>query len=485
MIAHAGTETAGSTTRAPGIPGRLPVAGHILKWRKDPVALLADAARQGDIVQLGLPGDTYLITHPKYVKHVLVDNNQNYIKGWVFNRIRPYWGESLLTAEGEVWKQQRRRVQPSFKREHTTGFAPIVTSRTAEMLARWDGLAASKQEVALYNEMTELALVIIGDVLFGVDLWTDASAMARAAQSALGVLKKRVAALAPLPLWVPTSDNRRFNAAMRMLNDRIGQIVERKRQSGDTGSSFLSMLLHARDPETGAAMSDRQLHEEILGMLQQGHDTVGESLAWTWYLLSLHPEVERRLHEEVVTVVGDRVPTVADLPRLGYANRVLQESLRVYPPVWVIPRDAIKDDAIGGCRIPAGSTILLSPYLTHRHPGFWENPEAFDPDRFLPARAQERPRHAYFPFGGGPRLCMGLDMAMMEMLLIVVMVVQRYRLHLVSCHREEPECILDMIPRNHVRVTLQRQPAAAPAGAASSVDAEARCPVTGARVETV
>ena len=156
-------------------------------------------------------------------------------------------------------------------------------------------------------------------------------------------------------------------------------------------------------------------------------------------------------------MVGDRLPTIADLPQLRYAHMVVNESLRVYPPVWVIPRDAIDDDEIGGFRIPAGSTILLSPYLTHRHPQFWDNPEAFDPERFLPARSEGRPRHAYFPFGGGPRLCMGVDMAMMEMLLIIAMVVQRYRVHLVAGHREEPDCILDMIPRHHVRATLHRR----------------------------
>jgi cytochrome P450 len=388
---------------------------------------------------------------------VLQDNHQNYVKGWVFDRLKPYWGESLLTADGDAWRQQRRRVQPSFKREHTLDFAPIITNRTAEMLTRWETIASSRQELSLYNEMTELALVIIGDILFGVDLWADAAEMARAAQSALAVLKKRVAALAPLPLWIPTGDNRRFNGAMRMLNDRISEIVEKKQTSGDHGRSFLAMLMAARDAETGTPMTGRQLHEEILGMLQQGHDTVGESLAWTWYLLSLHPEVERTLHREISQVVGNRVPTIADIPRLPYATMVLQESLRVYPPVWVIPRDAIKDDEIGGYRIPAGSTILLSPYITHRHPDFWENPEAFDPDRFLTERSTGRPRHAYFPFGGGPRLCMGVEMAMMEMLLIMVMVVQKYRVHLVSCHREELDCVLDMIPRHRVRATLQPQ----------------------------
>jgi cytochrome P450 len=473
MTAQVTNDTVTTGGKAPRAPARLPIAGHILQWRADPVKLLTDATRQGDVVRLSLPGATYLLRHPRHVKHVLQDNHQNYRKGWVFDRIKPYWGESLLTADGDTWRQQRRRVQPSFKRDHTADFAPIVTARTAEMLARWEAIASSGQTVSLYNEMTELALVIIGDVLFGVDLWADAADMARAAQSALAVLKKRVAALAPLPLWVPTSDNRRFNGAMRMLNDRISEIVERKKRAGDQGRSFLAMLMAARDAETGAAMTDRQLHEEILGMLQQGHDTVGESLAWTWYLLSLHPEVERKLHREISEVVGDRVPVVADLPRLQYAHMILQESLRVYPPVWVIPRDAINDDQIGGYRVAAGSTILLSPYLTHRHPAFWENPEAFDPERFLPARSADRPRHAYFPFGGGPRLCMGVDMAMMEMLLITVMVAQRHRIHLVSGHREEPECILDMVPRYRVRATLQMQhPVSAPTHAEPAAAAQ-------------
>jgi cytochrome P450 len=254
------------------------------------------------------------------------------------------------------------------------------------------------------------------------------------------------------------------------------------------------MLMQARDGEGGARMTEKHLHDEIIGMLQQGHDTIGEALAWTWFLLSQHPEIERTLHREVEQVLEGRVPTVADLERLPYSTRVLQESMRLYPPVWVVPRDAIDDDEIGGYRIRAGSTVLLAPYLTHRHPGYWENPEAFDPDRFLPEHAAGRPRHAYFPFGGGPRLCMGADMAMMEMLLIMAMVVQKYRLPLVSYHREEPECILDMVPRNRVRATLRLQTPAAPAprslehsGAADAsriisdrATAPLRCPFTGA-----
>ena len=442
--------------------------------------LMTDAARLGRVVRLDLPGRTFLVTHPADVKHVLQDNHQNYCKGWVFDRIKPYWGDSLLTADGPAWRRQRHRVQPAFKRERTVGFAPLITRHTGEMLDRWEAAAAGGGELRLYDEMTQLALVIIGDVLFGLDMWADVPEMTRAAQTALAVLKERVAALAQLPLWVPSPANVRFNGAMRILHGYIDEILRRTRGAGDRAPGFLKMLVDARDPESGTAMTDRQLHEEILGMLQQGHDTVGEALAWIWYLVSLHPEVERRLYEEVRDVIGTRPPEAADLPRLPYASMVLQEAMRLYPPVWVIPRDAIAGDRIAGCDVPAGSTILLSPYLTHRHPEFWENPEAFDPDRFAPDACKERPRHAYFPFGGGPRLCMGADMATMEMLLIMVMVVQRFRVALVSGHREEVECILDMLPRHGVRATLRRQrPLAAPPSAAAA-PATRGCPFAAA-----
>lgn len=445
------------SARVPPGPAGVPILGHVPHWRRDPVKFITTAARHGDVVRLNLLGETFLLNHPAHIKHVLQDNHQNYRKGWVFDRIKPYWGESLLTADGDRWKQQRRRVQPSFKREHTAGFAPIVTRRTAEMLDRWNTAADSRQELALYGEMTQLALVIIADVLFGVELWADVGRMAAAVQMALRILKTRVAAIAPLPLWVPTRDNRRFNQAMRTLNQGVSNIIEQNRKAGNRERSFVAMLMEARDADTGERMSDTQLHEETIGMLQQGHDTIGETLAWTWYLLSLHPEVERKVHAEVAEVLGGRVPIVADLERLTYTTMVVQESLRVFPPVWIIPRDAISDDEIAGYRVRAGVTVLLSPYLTHRHPDFWENPEAFDPERFLPGLSKARPRYAYFPFGGGPRLCMGADLAMMETLLIIAMVVQQFRLHLVSCHREEAECIIDMVPRYGVRATVERQ----------------------------
>ncbi|MQA31690.1 MAG: cytochrome P450, partial [Luteitalea sp.] len=264
---------------APPQPARLPILGHVPQWRRNPVKLVTEAARCGDVVRLALPGRTYLLNHPRHVKHVLQDNHQNYRKGWVFDRIKPYWGESLLTADGEKWRQQRRRVQPSFKREHTVEFAPAITRRTHEMLARWDKAADSRQELLVYNEMTQLALVIIGDVLFGAELWANVSEMTAAVQAALRVLKSRVSALAPLPLWIPTSANRRFTSAMRTVNRGVSDIIAQNRWTGAERGSFLAMLTEARDVETGARMTEKHLHEETIGMLQQGHDTIGETLA--------------------------------------------------------------------------------------------------------------------------------------------------------------------------------------------------------------
>ena len=240
---------------APRLPGHPLLASHLRQWRRDPVQLLTDAARLGRVVRLDLPGRTFLVTHPADVKHVLQDNHQNYCKGWVFDRIKPYWGESLLTADGDAWRRQRHRVQPSFKRERVAGCSSIVTRRTDEMLARWESAAATGGELRMHDEMTRLALTIIGDVLFGLDLWTDVPEMSAAAQAALAVLKRRVAALVPLPLWIPTADNRRFNRAMRVLHRYIDQILERTRGAGDQAPGFLKMLVEARDQDGGSPMT--------------------------------------------------------------------------------------------------------------------------------------------------------------------------------------------------------------------------------------
>lgn len=217
------------------------------------------------------------------------------------------------------------------------------------------------------------------------------------------------------------------------------------------------MLMLATDEETGEVMDDRQLRDEVMTIFLAGHETTANALSWTFYLLSLHPDIERRMHAEVVEVLGDRTPTVDDLPRLSYTRQVLDESMRLYPPAWLISRSPIQDDEIGGYTIPAGETILISPYTMHRNPAYWDNPEGFDPERFTPEKQAARPRFAYFPFGGGPRICIGNNFALMESQLILAMISQRYRLHLVSGHPVAPQTMITLRPRYGILMTLHQR----------------------------
>jgi cytochrome P450 len=441
---------------APG-PAGLPVIGHLHLWRKDPVKLMLEAARHGDVVRIDLVQPIHVLIHPDHVKHVLQDHHANYQKGWAFARLRPYWGEGLMTSEGEFWLRQRRLAQPAFRRDLVAGFAPIMVRRTQEMLDRWQPYVGSGRPLNLLDEFTRLTLGIIGETLFGIDLDQDAAAFGRAAQEAIRVVMDRTASLVVLPLALPLPSHRRFRSAMATVDGLLYRLIAEKRRADGGGRDLLSLLIAARDEETGAQMSDQQLRDEGVTMLQNGHDALAEMLAWTWYALSRFPAIERRLHAEVRAALDDRAPTVDDLAKLPYTNMVLQESLRLYPPAWLMPRQAIQADRIGGHEIPAGGSVLLSPFLTQRDPRFWRNPEGFDPERFEPERMEKRPRFAYFPFGGGPRLCIGKDFAMIEANLITAMVARRYRLDLVSGHQEDYECQVDLRPRYGVPVTVHQQ----------------------------
>jgi cytochrome P450 len=257
------------------------------------------------------------------------------------------------------------------------------------------------------------------------------------------------------PIVIPTPANRRGGKAIAKLDRIVTRIIDNRRRSGEERNDLLAMLLAARDAETNAAMDDRQLRDEMVTFLVAGHETTAVALSWTWYLLSQNPDAERRLHAEVDEVLGDRLPTVDDLKDLPYTRMVLEESMRLYPPVWATSREPYEDDEVGGVRLPAGTTVTLSQYVTHRDPAFWPEPERFDPERFNPERSAERPEYAYFPFGGGPRRCVGQQFAMMEGQIALAMISRRLRLRLVPGHPVEPDPILTLRPRHGVAVTLQ------------------------------
>jgi cytochrome P450 len=257
-----------------------------------------------------------------------------------------------------------------------------------------------------------------------------------------------------VPLCIPTRQNRRFKHALHTIHTFVDAIIANRRADPDASSDLLAMLLRVRDEASGQGMTDQQVREEMMTIFFAGHETTALALTWTWYLLSQHPEVEESLHKELDGTLGGRSPTAADVPKLPYTLMVLQESMRLYPPVWIFVRDAIGADVIGGCHIPAKSMIVLSPYLVHRHPEFWPDPEKFDPERFTAPRCAARADYAYFPFGGGPRYCVGSHLALLETQLVLATVAQRYRLGLVPGHLVEPRMAGTLHPSHGMQMTL-------------------------------
>lgn len=332
-----------------------------------------------------------------------------------------------------------------------------MTDAAELMLDRWRTHAEQGRAVDVFSEMMRLTLEIVGRTLLSSDVSGDTDAVGQAVTILREHVNYRAMRLFTLPERFPTPRNLRFKRALRTVDTVVyGMIEERRRAGRDTGD-LLSMLLLTRDEETGEGMSDKQLRDEVMTIFLAGHETTASVLAWTWYLLSAHPEVEGRLHDELSQVLDGRPPTFEDLPHLKYTRMVIEESIRLYPPAWSVGRTAIADDEIGGYRIPANSQVTLSPYVTHRHRAFWENPERFDPERFTPERVAERPRYAYFPFGGGPRQCIGNEFAMMEAQLILAMVAKTYRLRQIPGHPVEPEPVITLRPRHGVLMDVHKK----------------------------
>jgi cytochrome P450 len=307
-----------------------------------------------------------------------------------------------------------------------------MTDLAAQMLDRWDANhAGTGKTFDVAAEMVGLTLDIVGRTLLGVDLGGDAAVLRRLVGEALAWLEFRMAHLLYPGPWAPTPRNLRFRRTMKTFDSIVYRIIDERRTQGAGGDDLLSLMLNVRDEESGGAgMTDLELRDQVMTFIGAGHETTAVALAWTWYLLAKHPGVEARVRAEVAEALGSRRPTFDDLPRLPYTKSVIEESLRVYPPVYGVARDVVADDTVAGCRIPRGTTIVLSPYVTHHLPDVWPDPETFDPDRFTPQRSAGRPRFAWFPFLGGPHQCIGQDFAMMEATLVVAMVAQRFRLTL-------------------------------------------------------
>jgi cytochrome P450 len=399
----------------------------------------------------------YLLAHPAHIQHELQDRPDGYCKGAGIARIKPLFGEGLKTSEGALWRRQQRLMQPLFQWQRLLPWTDIITEATAALLARWEPSAAHGQPLDLGAALRDVTRGVMHHLLFGPAEGPDALAAGQALTLALGQLDRRVWAALPPPLWLPTRHNRQFLQARRTLSAYVQHCITERRRPGPATDDLLMRLCAARDETTGEGMSATQLHDEAVTLWVAGHTTVAAALVWTCSLLAQHPEAEHALQEELAAVLGGGRPTSRDLPRLRYTRLVIEEGLRLYPPTWVTARTPLADQELGGHRIPARSVLLLSPYVLQRHPAVWEHPERFDPERFTPERAVGRPRFAYFPFGGGPRRCIGQSLAMLEMQVILAMVAQAYELRFVPGPLLEPEARLTLRPRHRVLVTLRHR----------------------------
>jgi cytochrome P450 len=425
--------------------------------RRDSLGFLTAMVRTyGDIVALPLgPHRVYLLCHPEHIAYVLQGNQRNYGKSRFTEQMRPLLGKGLATSDGALWRTQRRLVQPAFHRERLAALAGTITTATDAMLSRWAPLIAQGTSLDMLAEMTQLTGEVIVRALFGTALSEAGRTIFADFIMVTGYLRTRMLALTAWSSRLPTRGRRRFAEALARLDTLVWQRIQEHRQQGGDRGDLLSLLLAARDPATGEGMSAQQLRDEVMTLLFAGHETTALALTWTWYLLARHTEVAGRLRREVTAVLAGRVPTMADLSHLPYTRMVIEEALRLYPPVWMLARTARADDMIGGYPIPAGTTVFLGLYLTHRRPDVWPDPERFEPERFAPHRVGERPPGAYFPFATGLRACLGAPFAMMEAQLIVAQVVQAYHFDLVAGQRIAPQPRLTLRPQTGVHLVFR------------------------------
>lgn len=445
-------------TTAPGSANWLPLPyGAFREFLRDPLGYqLRARERFGDVFRFRIgPLIAHFLYHPDHVRRVLIDHQKNYPRGWHYRLVRHLLGNNLVVSEGEYWRRQRRLAQPAFQRQRLSGYAQVMVDATSRMLARWEQVAAAGEDLDIAAEMTRLALAIAGRTLFSRDPSEEADAVGQAFGVLARYLEQRFNhPCTSLPTWVPTGNNRRMKKAARTLNGIVTALIQERRGEGRDHGDLLSMLMQARDEETGEAMTEDQLRSEALTFLVAGHETTATALTWTWFLLASHASIRQRVRTEVASVLQGRLPTIEDVSHLTTTRMVIEESMRLYPPIWALAREAAEEDEIDGYRIPARSTVLVSPFVTHRHPEYWERPEVFDPDRFTAEQVAQRPKSAYFPFLGGPHQCIGNEFAMLEMRLIIAMVLQRFDVELLPGQAIQPKASITLRPSGPIRVTL-------------------------------
>jgi len=419
-----------------------------------------DAARRfGDVVYFEFgTRRAFLINNPADIRHVLQDNARNYHKSPLYQKLKMFLGDGLLTSEDEFWLRQRRIAQPAFHRQKVAGLATVMANAARETAAEWRTLASTGRSVDVAEEMMRLTRTVVLRALLGADL----GPFAETIDAAWTIINQHIGESfwsLGFADWFGGSKHRQFEAARAVLAGAVDHVIAERRKHPADRVDLLSMLLAARDEETGEAMSDDQLRVEVTTFLLAGQETTSLALTWTWYLLSQHPDAQRRVEEEIDTVLAGRAPEYADLVNLPFTRMVVDEALRLYPPAWIFSRQALADDQVSGYHVPRGWIVFVVPWVLHRLPALWDDPERFDPDRFSQEKSANRPKFAYLPFGAGPRQCIGNQFALIEAQLIVATLAQQYRLRLVAGHRVEPQPLITLRPRFGMSMMIDRRAA--------------------------
>ncbi|HMD08307.1 MAG TPA: cytochrome P450 [Candidatus Acidoferrum sp.] len=421
----------------------------------DPLKYFTGLMREyGDLVSLRvLNFRILLLNHPDHIEDVLVNHPRKFIKGRVLQANKRVFGRGLLTSEGDFWLRQRRLVQPAFHRARIAGYASRMVEYTERLLDEWqDG-----EERDLHKEMMRLTLQIVGKTLFDADVERDAKEVGKSLELLLelGANFRRTIFI---PHWLPTPTNLRQERAIRQIEKVLYRIIAEKRASGRDSGDLLSMLLAAQD-EDGSGMTDQQLRDEAITLFLAGHETTANTLSWTWWLLAQNPAVEAKLHNELRTVLAGRAPTLDDLPKLVYTNHIITESMRLYPPAWGTARTAIEEHEIAGYAVPKGSGVSFAQWTVHRDARWYDAPDEFRPERWEGDLLKRNPKFAYFPFGGGPRQCIGNTFTLMETALTLATIAQQYRFRLVEGHPVVPLASITLRPRYGIRVVTEARSA--------------------------
>ncbi len=447
---------------APGPKGK-PLVGSLTEFSRDPLEFLHAMQKEyGEVAHFRLANmDLFQINHPEGVKHILQDQHHNYTKaGFQRDFIDRVVGNGLFTSEGDFWLRQRRLMQPMFHRKEVQAWGNMMVQTAQETISAWPG---GRHRLDLAAEMMELTLKIANQALFSTHIDRLAGDLYPDIAGSLTYLLQDTAWRFERPfyrLWLPTERNRAFKQHTKTLDKMIYAIIEARRlqmieRPEETPRDLLTILLEARDEETGEGMSDLQLRDEVITLFIAGHETTANALSWAWYLLATHPQAETKFHAELDMVLGGRPPQASDLPNLPYTRMIVDETLRLYPPAWLTNRFVVQDDVVCGYRIPAGALAAISPYAIHRQAGLWEQAEEFIPERFSPEASQGRPAYAYLPFGGGPRLCIGKGFALAEAPLVLATIAARWRFRLEDVWQVSPQASATLRVRDGLTVILE------------------------------